>query len=451
MATQEFTQEQWDHFYNILQYLSKKPDASPDTQRLKGLVTKIYKTARKDIQRTASEQRKASDQAKLQQTVVFQMGLQPAVSNQPAPPTVYLPLQQELEKAAICYACRQPYHTVHFHYHRLCSTCAATHLQKLEQRVSLTGRTALITGARMKIGYATALRLLRDGARVIATTRFAADALLHYTAEPDYAVWKERLTIYELDMISIPQVEQFIQFMLTTFPTLDIIINNAAQTLSYPSEYYRPLIARQALLPALPAADRARIASPASHTAALPALSGHFPEGQLDYFHQPLDTRSSNSWVMKLHEVDTAEVLSANLVNNIAPFMLNSRLKPLLLQSSFAARFIINVTSSEGQFSYASKTVFHPHTNMTKAALNMMTRTSAADYAASGIYMNSVDVGWVSTGNPIEKKTRLEEKGFLPPLTLADAAARIYDPIIQGIQDQPTYGKLYKNYVEVDW
>lgn len=447
---QEFSAADWDKFYEVLQFLSRHPFDSPDAERLKGLVTKIYKTARKEIRQTESERRYQADQQKLQNTVVFQQGLKSSI-NHTITDTIYLPVQQELENACICYSCRQPYTTVHYHYHRLCPTCAQIHLEKKAQRVSLTGRTAIVTGARMKIGYATALRLLRDGATVIATTRFAADALLHYTKEPDYALWKDRLTIYELDLISLPQVEQFIQYLYQTLPALDIIINNAAQTIHYPQEYYQPLVEKAAQLPLLPEADRARIVAPAPVQPTLIGNNELFPAGQLDFFNQPLDLRSSNSWVMKLDEVDTAEVLSANLVNNISPFMLNSRLKPLMLQSSFPDKFIINVTSSEGQFSYAQKTIYHPHTNMTKAALNMMTRTSAVDYATQHIYMNSVDVGWVSTGNPIEKKSRLEQRGFLPPLMLDDAAARIYDPILQAINGEPSFGKLYKDYAEVTW
>lgn len=447
---QEFSTDEWDKFYTILQFLSKHPFDSPDTERLKGLVTKIYKTARKEIRQTELSRRGESDQRKIENTVVFQQGLQSSV-DQVLTDTIYLPIQQELENASICYACRERYTTVHFHYHRLCPGCAQIHMDKKAQRVTLTGRTAIVTGARMKIGYVTALRLLRDGATLIATTRFPADALLQYTKEPDYAEWKDRLTIYGLDLISIPQVEQFLQYCYQTLPALDILINNAAQTIHYPPEYYQPLVDKAAQLPLLPVADQARIAGTAPATPTLIGTSDLFPPGQLDYFNQPLDLRSSNSWVMRLDEVDTTEVLSANLVNNISPFMLNSRLKALMQQSSFPDKFIINVTSSEGQFSYAQKTIYHPHTNMTKAALNMMTRTSASDYAAANIYMNSVDVGWVSTGNPIEKKSRLEQSGFLPPLMLDDAAARIYDPIVQAINGTPAFGKLYKNYEEVAW
>ncbi|KAA2243363.1 SDR family oxidoreductase [Chitinophaga agrisoli] len=450
----EFSQQEWDKFYEILQFLGKHPFDSPDTDRLKGLVTKIHKTAKKSIKQAAAASRKAANLTAVQQTTVFKLSVRRSPAN-----TIPIPLQHALPNAIVCYACRILYRDLHHHYHRLCPDCADIHLQKKAQRLELNGRTAIVTGARMKIGYVTALKLLRDGATVIATTRFAADALLNYSREPDFNSWKHRLFIYSLDLISIPQLELFLQYVQDNFTSLDMIINNAAQTISYPAAYYKPLLDKAAALGAVAQDDQLRMLVSPMMTAPLQIeaneqlLAAHtfFPAHKTDTFNQPLDLRTSNSWTMKLEEVDTAEVLSANLVNNIAPFMLNSRLKPMLLRSAFADKYIINVSSSEGQFSYKGKTIYHPHTNMTKAALNMMTRTSGQDYADDGIYMNSVDVGWVSTGNPIEKRSRLEEKGIIPPLMLDDAAARIYDPLCRGMQGEVLFGKLFKDYVEVSW
>ncbi|QHS63599.1 SDR family NAD(P)-dependent oxidoreductase [Chitinophaga agri] len=455
---QEFSQQEWDKFYDILQFLSKHPFDSPNNDRLKGLVTKIYKTAKKDLKQAAAIERKEANMTVMAQTGVFRQAMQLSVRKVPEK-VIPIPMQQTLRNAIICYACRNLYTELHHHYHRLCPVCAEIHTQKKEQRLSLHNRTALVTGARMKIGYVTALKLLRDGATVIATTRFAADALLSYSKEPDFHVWKDRLFIYSLDLISIPQVEMFLQYVHTNFNSLDIIINNAAQTISYPAAYYKPLIDKKLELGTIAPEDQTRmlvnplVGAPLKLETNEQLLEQHtfFPAQQTDFFDQPLDLRPSNSWTMKLEEVDTAEVLSANLVNNIAPFMLNSRLKPLLLNSPYQDKYIINVSSSEGQFSYKGKTIYHPHTNMTKAALNMMTRTSGSDYAEHGIYMNSVDVGWVSTGNPIEKRTRLEGKGIVPPLMLEDAAARIYDPIYRGMQGEALSGKLFKDYIEVSW
>lgn len=455
---QEFSQQEWDKFYEMLQFLGKHPFDSPDNDRLKGLVTKIYKTAKKDIRQTAAAGRRAANISAIEQTAVFRQVRQSSVSQAPDN-IISLPLQQDVPNAIICYACRNLFTTLHQHYHRLCPDCALVHQHKKSLRLNLRNRTAIVTGARMKIGYVTTLKLLRDGATVIATTRFAADALLNYSKEPDFDTWKHRLFIYSLDLISIPQVEMFLQYVQEHFSSLDIIINNAAQTISYPAAYYKPLIDKKLELYSIQQEDQLRmlvnpmVDAPLKLETNEQLLSAHtfFPAHKTDTFDQPLDLRPSNSWTMKLEEVDTAEVLSANLVNNIAPFMLNSRLKPLLMKSSFSDRYIINVSSSEGQFSYVGKTIYHPHTNMTKAALNMMTRTSGADYANDGIYMNSVDVGWVSTGNPVEKRTRLEEKGIIPPLMLDDAAARIYDPIYRGMHGEQLAGKLFKDYKEVSW
>jgi NAD(P)-dependent dehydrogenase (short-subunit alcohol dehydrogenase family) len=167
-----------------------------------------------------------------------------------------------------------------------------------------------------------------------------------------------------------------------------------------------------------------------------------------------LDTRPINSWSLKLDQVSTIELLEVQLVNAIAPFLLNSKLKPLMLRSRFERRFIINVSAMEGQFNRESKTPFHPHTNMAKAALNMMTRTSASDYAEDNIFMNSVDTGWITDENPYPKKMHLQyERGFYPPLDIIDGMARLYDPIVQGLKqvETPQFGYFLKDYFPHPW
>jgi NAD(P)-dependent dehydrogenase (short-subunit alcohol dehydrogenase family) len=145
-------------------------------------------------------------------------------------------------------------------------------------------------------------------------------------------------------------------------------------------------------------------------------------------------------------------LIEVNLINHISPYILISELTDLMAKSTYNERFIINVTSSEGQFSYVNKTVFHPHTNMTKAALNMLTRTSASDYVEKSIFMNSVDVGWVSTGAHEAKRQRLFDNLQIPPLDSVDGAMRIIHPILEIKQgNRDLYGKLLKNYQVVDW
>ncbi len=165
------------------------------------------------------------------------------------------------------------------------------------------------------------------------------------------------------------------------------------------------------------------------------------------------DGHAANSWTLLADEVDPIELVEVQFVGAMAPFLLCSRLRPLLARSPAERRFIVNVSAMEGQFARAAKTVFHPHTNMAKAALNMLTRTAAADYARDAIYMNSVDTGWITDENPLPKRTRIEERdGFVPPLDVIDGAARVYHPIVFGISaETPLFGLFLKDYKPHAW
>ena len=178
-----------------------------------------------------------------------------------------------------------------------------------------------------------------------------------------------------------------------------------------------------------------------------------FPAGALDADLQQVDLREVNSWRLKLAEVPTVELLEVHLVNAVAPFILNARLKPLMLQVPTADKHIVNVSAMEGQFYRTFKGDRHPHTNMAKASLNMMTRTSAQDYVRDGIHMNSVDTGWVTDEDPVAHAQRKREMhNFHPPLDIVDGAARICDPILHGINTgEHVWGQFLKDYRITDW
>jgi NAD(P)-dependent dehydrogenase (short-subunit alcohol dehydrogenase family) len=356
-----------------------------------------------------------------------------------------------LHRSRNCYVCKMPYNELQPSYHLLCPNCVQANLHKRHQRSNLTGRVALITGGRIKIGFELTLKLLRDGARVIVTSRFPEDAASRFAKQADFSDWAERLEIHGLDLRHLGAVQAFIDGIIQHEPHLDILINNAAQTISRPLEFYAHLLDKE-LIPSLPAL----VKSPSQFFAGTPELPGainYFPAGLFDADGQAIDARPINSWLQKLHEIPIRDVLEVQVVNFIAPFMFCAHLKPLLERSPFERRFVVNVSAMEGQFSRMSKSVYHPHTNAAKAALNMLTRTSGADYARSNIFMTAVDTGWITDENPLPKATRMRADGFAPPLDSIDGAARIYDPIAAGINQSstPYFAVFLKNYQPYPW
>jgi NAD(P)-dependent dehydrogenase (short-subunit alcohol dehydrogenase family) len=409
---------------------------------------------------------------------------------------------RELLKPRDCYVCKTTFSKLHFFYDSMCASCADLNYAKRFQTASLEGRVALITGARIKIGFQAALMMLRAGARVIVTTRFPRDAAQRFAREADFAKWQSRLEVYGLDLRHAPSVEIFARYLTLTLPRLDILINNAAQTVRRPAGFYAHLLDLESRpydsLPpdmqhvlrgheackkgmALAAAETHLIEAGNGHPTGFVAWRGDgpgvgirssamlsqvpcayddatndheiFPAGRADADLQQVDLRAINSWRLTLSQVPSPEMLEVQLVNAVAPFILCSKLKELMLRHPTGEKHIVNVSAMEGQFARRTKTDKHPHTNMAKAALNMMTLTSAPDYAKDGIFMNAVDTGWVTDEDPAALSARKQDvHDFQPPLDIVDGAARICDPFFSGLlTGQHVWGKFLKDYAEAPW
>ncbi|KYC37804.1 hypothetical protein WA1_04640 [Scytonema hofmannii PCC 7110] len=388
----------------VLQQISEEPTLIDSHHRFKSLIAKIYKNGKKESRRALQQQQKEEAQKLKAMTAIVQSQLQKQ-------PVVTLPnsiaTQNQLVKPNHCYICKQLYTEIHFFYHRLCPTCAELNYSKRYQRTDLTNRVALVTGGRIKIGYQIALRMLRDGARVIVTTRFPRDCARHFSLEPDFAQWRSHLQIHGLDLRHIGNVEAFVSYLLNTEPTLDIIINNADQTIKRPLEFYQHLLSQEnndretipfeanSLITSKP--DSILLETQTQYPGHLLTNNVYFPENTFDADGQQLDTRPVNSWRLKLDEVSTVEMLEVNLVNAIAPFILNSKLKPLLLKSAFHRRFIINVSAMEGQFNR----VFERNPNIKALLLNVNhLRDRGAIALAEALHKNQtlVELGVASNG-----------------------------------------------------
>ena len=439
----------------VLHAVERLPVEHPIRACIEEAASRLHRRAKKRLRKQREARLRDADQAVLEQLSQARQevaGVRSLTSSEPE--------ARQLLGRRPCYVCKQSYSRLHPLYLSLCPECARENEARRVQRVELTGRRALVTGGRVKVGFHLALKLLRDGARVLVTSRYPRDAARRYAQEPDFESWRHRLVIHGLDLRDLSGVRDFCAHLLATEPHLDILVNNAAQTLRPAPEHDTALARLEASLArGLPAPALALLGPVPGQEGPWAALPSGAPRVEADV---PgllverrdgglVDARARNSWVLRLEEVEPVELVEVQLVNAIAPFLLNGQLKPLLLRSPFPDRHIVNVSAVEGQFQREHKTVFHPHTNMAKAALNMMTRTSAAGYAREGIYMNSVDTGWLTNENPEDKRSRMAARGFETPLDCVDGAARVYDPIVQGVRGRPVHGLFLKDYRSAPW
>jgi NAD(P)-dependent dehydrogenase (short-subunit alcohol dehydrogenase family) len=459
--------------------------------------------------------------------------------------------QNTLHNPNACYCCKKRFTEVHHFYASMCPSCAEENYFRRHFTCDMRGRYCIVTGARVKIGFRVALKLLKAGAFVVATTRFPEDARERFKKTDEELLKKRkqkesfmnRLKIVAMDLRDLPALEKLCEKLNKELPRLDVIINNACQTVRRPPTYYKHLLKGElvkkkerreqrkmigngdgeegggeengntllttttdnndddddewtvpmsVLQSQLEVLEKDKEFSATDETSAMTTTTrmktnAVFPENVFDVNGQQVDLRTQNSWTMKLGEIETPELLEVLAVNAAAPFVLNGKLRALMKRTAMElpvptttttrgeerrCAFIVNVSAMEGKF-YRYKTANHPHTNMAKAALNMMTATCAKDYKKDFIYMTCVDTGWINDENPLPVASRIaKEHNFQTPIDEEDAAARVVGPIFESVADDeekekdgdddplpsfrktvwpPKSGVFLKDYRESEW
>ncbi|CAA9506284.1 MAG: Putative oxidoreductase, partial [uncultured Solirubrobacteraceae bacterium] len=481
----------------VLRTLPSLPSDHPDVRTVKREASWMYKLLKKQRRAEIRSVRTQHDRAIIERTATgSRLRIDDETAGIALASTATGAFAGELVTARGCYICKQDFTLVDAFYHWLCPTCAAMSHAKRDQSTDLTGRRALLTGGRAKIGMYIALRLLRDGAHTTITTRFPRDAVRRFTALPDSGDWIHRLKVVGIDLRDPTQVISLADDVAGAGP-LDILINNACQTVRRTPGAYAPLVEAESAplptgteLPELVTFDRISEAHPAAIAGALSDTAVAHHEGEspehalaahdaatmtalaLKAGHASLeahvagtavdaggllpDVQVNNSWTQTVGEVDPLELLEVQLCNSIAPFLLVSRLRPALAAAAATApsgrSYVVNVSAMEGQFSRRYKGAGHPHTNMAKAALNMLTRTSSEEmFSTDRILMTAVDTGWITDERPHHEKLRIAAEGWHAPLDLVDGAARVYDPIVLGESGTDLFGCFVKDYQPSPW
>lgn len=472
----------------VLEQAGSLDPASKDSVALQRAVGKLFKEVKRQRRAAAKQARRAADEEVLARTatanpqriddetagiLVRPAGAEPISLERGAVATPH-GWAGALYRPQNCYVCKRPYTLVDSFHHQLCPECAADNRARRDARVDLTGRRALLTGGRAKIGMYIALKLLRDGADVTITTRFPKDAVRRFTAVGDSSEWLDRLHVVGIDLRNPLQAAELADRVAGEGP-LDILINNAAQTVRRTPGAYSGLVGAEAtpLEGRQKGVDMLALGHTADlHPAAL--VSGEKAEFTQDVAREAMlggsaslarlqdgtaidagglipDLVAHNSWSATVGEVDPLELLEVQLCNQTAPFILVNRLRPALEASPARRKYVVNVSAMEGVFGRGYKGPGHPHTNMSKAALNMLTRTAAGELFEHGILMTAVDTGWITDERPHTVKERLAAEGFKAPLDLVDGAARVYDPIVQGENGVDLYGCFLKDYRPHAW
>jgi NAD(P)-dependent dehydrogenase (short-subunit alcohol dehydrogenase family) len=480
----------------VLQQLHHLPDDHADIRTIKHAASHMYKALKRERRTRKREAELAADRAVTEATATGSpMRIDDETQGIALVSTAAGAFAGELINPRGCYICKNDYTLVDAFYHWLCPTCAALSHAKRDQGTDLTGRRALLTGGRAKIGMYIALRLLRDGAHTTITTRFPHDAVRRFAALDDSGDWIHRLKIVGIDLRDPTQVVGLADEVAAAGP-LDILINNAAQTVRRSPGAYSQLVELESAplpggaLPELVTFDRISEAHPAAISGTLrehavahhegetiehalaaqtaasmtalalsagnASLDAHLAGTAVDAGGLLPDLQTTNSWTQTVDEVDPLELLEVQLCNSVAPFVLISRLRPALRAAALARgpgrAHVVNVSAMEGQFSRSYKGPGHPHTNMAKAALNMLTRTSAGEmFETDRILMNAVDTGWITDERPHQEKLRIAAEGWHAPLDLVDGAARVYDPIVRGEAGENLHGHFLKDYEPSPW